>query len=144
MGEVYLGNPNLKKANTQIEFTKENVLEFLKCKDDPVYFARKYIKIVSLDEGLVPFNMYEFQERLIRNFHDNRFNICKMPRQTGKSTTCISYLLHYAVFNDNVNIAVLANKASTARDLLGRLHTCIRKLAKVDATRYYILEQRIS
>ena len=143
-GEVYLGNPNLKKANTQIEFTKENVLEFLKCKDDPVYFARKYIKIVSLDEGLVPFNMYEFQERLIRNFHDNRFNICKMPRQTGKSTTCISYLLHYAVFNDNVNIAVLANKASTARDLLGRLQACIRKLAKVDATRYYILEQRIS
>ena len=50
MGEVYLGNPNLKKANTQIEFTKENVLEFLKCKDDPVYFARKYIKIVSLDQ----------------------------------------------------------------------------------------------
>ena len=72
MGEVYLGNPNLKKANTQIEFTKDNVLEFLKCKDDPVYFARKYIKIVSLDEGLVPFNMYEFQERLIRNFHDNK------------------------------------------------------------------------
>ena len=61
MGEVYLGNPNLKKANTQIEFTKDNVLEFLKCKDDPVYFARKYIKIVSLDEGLVPFNMSSFK-----------------------------------------------------------------------------------
>ena len=59
---VYLGNPNLKKANTQIEFTQENILEFLKCKDDPVYFARKYIKIVSLDEGLVPFNLYDFQE----------------------------------------------------------------------------------
>ena len=130
MGEVYLGNPNLKKANTQIEFTKANVIEFMKCKDDPVYFARKYIKIVSLDEGLVPFNMYEFQERLIRNFHDNRFNICKMPRQTGKSTTCISYLLHYAVFNDNVNIAVLANKASTARDLLGRLQLAYENLPK--------------
>ena len=65
---VYLGNPNLKKANTQIEFTQENILEFLKCKDDPVYFARKYIKIVSLDEGLVPFNLYDFQEKLVRNF----------------------------------------------------------------------------
>jgi len=130
MSEVYLGNPNLKKANTLIEFTEENVIEFLKCKDDPVYFARTYIKIVSLDEGLVPFNMYPFQEKLIQNFHDSRFNICKMPRQTGKSTTCVSYLLHYAVFNDNVNIAILANKASTARDLLGRLQLAYENLPK--------------
>jgi len=130
MSEVYLGNPNLKKANTQIEFTEEQILEFLKCKEDPVYFARNYIKIVSLDHGLVPFNMYPFQEKLIQNFHDNRFNICKMPRQTGKSTTCVSYLLHYAVFNDNVNIAILANKASTARDLLGRLQLAYENLPK--------------
>ena len=130
MSEVYLGNPNLKKANTAIEFTEENVIEFLKCKEDPVYFARKYIKIVSLDEGLVPFDMYPFQEKLIQNFHDNRFNICKMPRQTGKSTTCVSYLLHYAIFNDNVNIAILANKASTARDLLGRLQLAYENLPK--------------
>ena len=130
MSEVYLGNPNLKKANTAIEFTQEQIIEFLKCKEDPVYFARNYIKIVSLDHGLVPFNMYPFQERLIQNFHDNRFNICKMPRQTGKSTTCVSYLLHYAVFNDNVNIAILANKASTARDLLGRLQLAYENLPK--------------
>ena len=82
INDVYLGNPNLKKANTQIEFTEDQVVEFLKCKEDPVYFARNYIKIVSLDEGLVPFNMYDFQEKLIRRFHENRFNICKMPRQT--------------------------------------------------------------
>ena len=125
---VYLGNPNLKKANTPIEFTEENVIEFVKCKNDPVYFARKYIKIVSLDEGLVPFNMYDFQEKLIHRFHENRFNICKMPRQTGKSTTCVAYLLHYSVFNDNVNIAILANKASTARDLLGRLQLAYENL----------------
>ncbi len=130
MSEVYLGNPNLKKANTQIEFTEENIIEFLKCKEDPVYFARNYIKIVSLDHGLVPFEMYPFQEKLIQRFHDNRFNICKMPRQTGKSTTCVSYLLHYAVFNDNVNIAILANKASTARDLLGRLQLAYENLPK--------------
>ena len=91
--DVYLGNPNLKKANTEIQFTEENVKEFLKCKDDPVYFARKYIKIVNVDEGLVPFNMWPFQEKLIKNFHKNRFNICMMPRQTGKSTTSVSYLL---------------------------------------------------
>ena len=127
---VYLGNPNLKKANTPIEFTQEQIIEFIKCKEDPVYFARNYIKIVSIDEGLVPFNMYPFQEKLIQNFHDNRFNICKMPRQTGKSTTCVSYLLHYAVFNDNVNVAILANKASTAQDLLGRLQLAYENLPK--------------
>jgi hypothetical protein len=127
---IYLGNPNLKRANTQIQFTEEQIIEFLKCKEDPVYFARNYIKIVSLDHGLVPFEMYPFQEKLIENFHKNRFNICKMPRQTGKSTTCVSYLLHYAVFNDNVNIAILANKASTARDLLGRLQLAYENLPK--------------
>ncbi len=126
--DVYLGNPNLKKANTAIEFTEDNIIEFMKCKEDPVYFAKNYIKIVSLDHGLVPFNLYPFQEKLIQNFHDKRFNICKMPRQTGKSTTCVSYLLHYAVFNDNVNIAILANKASTARDLLGRLQLAYENL----------------
>jgi hypothetical protein len=128
--DVYLGNPLLKKANTKIEFTQEQVAEFIKCKQDPVYFAKKYIKIVSVDEGLVPFNMYKFQEKLVKRFHKNRFNICLMPRQTGKSTTVVSYLLHYAVFNDNVNIGILANKAATARELLGRLQTAYENLPK--------------
>ena len=127
---VYLGNPNLKKANTAIEFTQEQILEFMKCKEDPVYFANNYIKIVSLDEGLTQFHPYHFQEKLINNFHGNRFNICKMPRQTGKSTTVVSYLLHYAVFNDSVNIGILANKAATARELLGRLQTAYENLPK--------------
>ena len=127
---VYLGNPNLKKANTPHEFTEEQVIEFIKCKNDPVYFAKKYIKIVSLDEGLTQFIPYDFQETLIKRFHENRFNICKMPRQTGKSTTSVSYLLHYAVFNDSTNIGILANKAATARDLLGRLQTAYENLPK--------------
>ena len=127
---VYLGNPNLKKANTPHEFTEEQVIEFIKCKNDPVYFAKNYIKIVSLDEGLTQFHPYDFQEKLIKNFHENRFNICKMPRQTGKSTTSVSYLLHYAVFNDSTNIGILANKAATARDLLGRLQTAYENLPK--------------
>ena len=127
---VYLGNPNLKKANTPIEFTQENIEEYLKCKSDPVYFAMNYVKIVTLDEGLKSFQPYDFQEKLINNFHDNRFNICKMPRQTGKSTTVISYLLHYVVFNDSVNVGILANKAATARELLGRLQTAYENLPK--------------
>ena len=128
--EIYLGNPNLKKANTEIEFSHDQVQEFIKCKLDPVYFARQYIKIVNVDEGLVGFDMWPFQEKLIERFHHNRFNICMMPRQTGKSTTSVSYLLHYAIFNDNVNIGILANKAATARDLLGRLQTAYENLPK--------------
>jgi hypothetical protein len=127
---VYLGNPNLKKANTEIEFTEEQISEFIKCKEDPVYFAKNYIKIINVDEGLVPFEMWPFQEKLISRFHENRFNICMMPRQTGKSTTSVSYLLHYAIFNDSVNIGILANKAQTARDLLGRLQTAYENLPK--------------
>ena len=130
MSDVYLGNPNLKKANTPIEFSSSNIEEFISCKDDPVYFAKNYVKIVSLDEGLTQFNPYNFQEKLIKNFHNNRFNICKMPRQTGKSTTVVSYLLHYAIFNDSVNIGILANKASTARELLARLATAYENLPK--------------
>ena len=128
--EIYLGNPNLKKANTQIEFTKENIEEYVKCKEDPVYFAKNYIKIITLDEGLQPFRPYHFQEELIENFHQQRFNICKMPRQTGKSTTVVAFLLHYAVFNSSVNIGILANKAATARELLGRLQIAYENLPK--------------
>jgi hypothetical protein len=128
--DVYLGNPLLKKANTPIEFTKEQVEEYIKCREDPVYFAQNYVQIVTLDHGLQPFKTYDFQEKLIKNFHENRFNICKMPRQTGKSTTCVSYLLHYAIFNDSVNIGILANKATTARELLARLATAYENLPK--------------
>ena len=128
--EQYLGNPNLKKANTAFEFTATQIEEFIKCKDDPVYFAKNYIQIVSLDSGLVPFEPYVFQEKLIKRFHEHRFNICMMPRQTGKSTTSVAYLLHYVVFNDSVNVGILANKAATARELLGRLQLAYENLPK--------------
>ena len=127
---IYLGNPNLKKANTPMEFTPVQIQEFVKCKGDPVYFCKNYIKIVSLDEGLVPFGMYDFQEEMVNRFHENRFNIAKLPRQTGKSTTVVSYLLHYIVFNDNVNIGILANKASTSRELLSRLQLAYENLPR--------------
>ena len=128
--DIYLGNPNLKKANVPQEFSKKNVAEYLKCQSDPVYFIKKYIKIVSLDEGVVPFNLYDFQEEMVGKFHDHRFNIAKLPRQSGKSTVVTAYLLWYAIFNDNVNIAILANKAATAREMLGRLQLSYENLPK--------------
>ena len=128
--DVYLGNPNLKKAGTPIQFTQEQINEWIKCKNDPIYFAMNYIQIISLDEGLVPFKMYDFQKDILRDFHENRFNIAKLPRQTGKSTTVVAYLLYYAIFYDSVNIGILANKASTARELLGRLQLAYENLPK--------------
>ena len=127
---VYHGNPNLKTANVPIEFTKEQIVEYQRCMNDPQYFVETYIKIVSIDHGLIPFKMYDFQKDLIGTFHKNRFTICKLPRQSGKSTTVLSYMLHYVVFNDNVNVAILANKAATSRDLLGRLQLAYENLPK--------------
>ena len=128
--QIYLGNPLLKKANVAHRWTKKQIAEYLECKKDPVYFALNYVKIVSVDEGLIPFRMYDFQQDLVKKFHENRFNIAKLPRQTGKSTVVVSYLLHFALFNDNSNIGILANKAATARDLLGRLQTAYENLPK--------------
>ena len=130
MEQNYLGNPNLKKANVQQEWTKEELQEYKRCMDDPQYFVEKYIMIVSLDEVLVPFKLYDFQKEMIGTFHNNRFTICKLPRQSGKSTTIIAYLLHYVLFNPTVNVAILANKAATARDLLGRLQLAYEHLPK--------------
>jgi hypothetical protein len=128
--DVYLGNPNLKKANTQQNFTKAQVAEYIKCRDNPVYFTGKYLKIVNVDAGLIPFKMYDFQKDMMWKFHQNRFNIAKLPRQSGKSTIVTTYLLHYALFNENVNIAILANKAATAREMLSRLQLSYENLPR--------------
>ena len=128
--DQYLGNPNLKKANTAIDFTPDEVAEVLRCSEDPVYFIKNYIKIVSLDKGLIPFDMYHFQEEMVSKFHDHRFNIAKLPRQSGKSTIVTSYLLWYVLFNPNVNVAILANKAATAREMLQRLQLSYENLPK--------------
>jgi len=116
-----LGNVLLKEAGINIKFTKEQVKEYMKCANDPIYFIEKYIKVVALDEGLVPFHLYNFQEDMVNKVHNNRFVIAKLPRQSGKSTTMIAYLLHYILFNQNMNVAVLANKQSVAKDILSRL-----------------------
>ena len=128
--DVYLGNPNLKKANIAQEFSPEEVQEYIKCSEDPTYFILNYIKIVSLDEGVIPFKMYDFQVDMVKSFHDNRFNIAKLPRQSGKSTIVTAYLLWYVLFNANVNVAILANKAATAREMLGRLQLSYENLPK--------------
>jgi hypothetical protein len=120
-------NPKLKRVGIEYNFTKDQVEEYLKCAADPIYFA-KYISIISLDRGLVPFEMYDFQKDMMRTFNDNRFVIVKCPRQVGKTTTAVAYLLWTILFKDSQNIAVLANKGQTARDILGKLQLAYENL----------------
>jgi len=126
--DSYRDNPLLKKAGVQIKFTQEQVEEYIKCAKDPVYFAERYIQIVNVDRGLMPFEMWDFQRDMIRLFHENRFVITKCPRQVGKTTTSVAYLLWLTLFSDTQNVAVLANKGSLARDILAKYQLAYENL----------------
>ena len=128
MSDTYLGNPNLKRSNVPIQFTDENVKEYIKCSKDAIYFITKYVQIVNIDKGLIPFDLYDFQEEMVNLFDMNRFVICKLPRQSGKSTTVTAYMLWLILFNDNQNIAILANKGALARELLGKIQLAYEHL----------------
>ena len=128
--KTYLGNPLLKSAYVPQNFSEEQVEEYIKCQQDPLYFVNKHVKIVSVDEGLIEFDVRDYQEDMINRFHNERFVICKMARQSGKSTTILAYLLHYILFNENVSVAVLANKKATAMELLGRLQLAYEHMPK--------------
>jgi len=121
MDSGYLGNSNLKKVGIDISFTEDQAQEFIRCAADPVYFIRQYVKIVNVDRGLIPFDMWSFQEQMVNDFHHNRFSICKMPRQVGKTTTTVGYMLWSILFNQDYTIGILANKGALAREILGRL-----------------------
>jgi len=127
---TYLGNPLLKSAYVHQDWTEEQVGEYVRCQQDPLHFISEHIKIVSVDEGLVDFDVRDYQEEMISRFHNERFVICKMARQSGKSTTILAYLLHYILFNENVSVAVLANKKATAMELLGRLQLAYEHMPK--------------
>ena len=121
MDDGYLGNARLKRIGTELSYTEEQVLEIAKCADDPVYFIKTYVKIVNVDRGLITFDMWDFQEDMVRTFHENRFTIAKMPRQVGKTTTTVGYMLWAAIFNEEYTIGILANKGQLARDILSRI-----------------------
>ena len=130
MRQGYNGNPNLPKDDYRHAFSQKELEEFVKCADDPVYFAITYMRIINVDRGLMPFEMWDFQQDMLNTFHNNRFSICKLPRQVGKTTTSVAFLLHYILFNENVNVAILANKAATAREIMGRLQLAFEYLPR--------------
>ena len=124
----YLGNPKLRRAYTQISVSQYEIDEFKKCHDDPIYFIRNYMKIIVLGKGIQPFTMWDFQEDMIRTFDTNRFVICKIPRQSGKTITTVGYLLHAILFNEQLNVAILAHKGSAANGILARLKLAYENL----------------
>jgi len=126
--DTYLANPNLKRAHVPIEFTSEQVEEVIKCSQDVVYFIENYVKIINLDEGLVPFNMYPFQQDMAKMITDNRFSVIKTCRQAGKTTTSAAVILWHVLFNESYTIAILANKLSTAREILSRVQRAYENL----------------
>lgn len=119
--DTYNGNALIKKAGVDQKYTIEELKEYKKCRDNPEYFIESYCKIVSLDEGLVKFKMYDYQKRMVKAFNKNRFVINLLPRQTGKSTIVAAYILHYAIFNPDKTIAIVANKGALSREILSRL-----------------------
>lgn len=126
--DTYQYNHLVKKDGVVQEWTQDEVLEYAKCMANPSYFAEAYIKIISLDKGLVPFNLYPYQERMFEEFNRNRFNIVLACRQSGKSISSVAYLLWYAIFHPEKTIAVLANKGSTSREMLGRITLMLENL----------------
>lgn len=117
----YLGNARLKRAGVEMSYTEDQLLEIAKCIEDPIYFIKNYVKIVNVDRGLVPFEMWPFQEQMVTTFHENRFSIAKMPRQVGKTTTAAGYMLWCVLFQENFSIAILANKGNLAQEILSRI-----------------------
>ena len=128
MSDFYLNNPNLKKANVNVPFTKEQVEEYVKCSKDPVYFIETHVRIINIDEGLIPFKPYDYQKKMISCFKDSRFSICKLPRQSGKSVTVTAFMLWLVLFHPEQSIAILANKERLARDLLGKIQLAYEHL----------------
>jgi hypothetical protein len=126
----YNGNQNLSSIHDKIEFSREQLLEYTRCATDKLYFIKKYVQIVNVDKGLVPFELWPFQEEIVELSDQERFVICKMPRQVGKTTTVAAILLHYVLFNENYSVAILANKLSQAREILGRIQMAFEHLPK--------------
>ncbi len=127
---TYLGNPQLKAVHVNLGFTQEQLNELVRCEEDPVYFIKTYMKIVHVDHGIIPFNLWDWQSDLINLYNNNRFVIAKIARQSGKSMVTVGYFLWYILFTTDVNVAILANKGDTARVLLARLQMAYLLLPK--------------
>ena len=130
MAEIYNSNANLKAAGISFQFTPDQVQEYIKCAQDPIYFIENYCYIVTLDYGLKLFKLYDCQKKKIDIIHNNRRVILMEGRQQGKTTSSAAYILWYTLFQANKQVAILANKAAAAREVLDRYQTMYEHLPK--------------
>ncbi len=126
----YKGNKNLRPRDFSIGYTEEQVNEYLRCEEDPIYFMKNYIKIVKLGVGQVLFDMYPFQEKMVHSLLNNRNSLFKLPRQSGKTTTTAAFAIHQAIFKDGYSILIAANKARTAIEIMKRIRDAFQSLPK--------------
>jgi len=124
----YLGNSHVKKDGVITPWTQDEIIEYKKCMENPVYFAKKYCKVIHLDRGLVNFELYPYQEEMFDHFNNNRFSIVLACRQSGKSISSVAYILWFSLFHSEKNIAILANKGATAREMLARVTLMLENL----------------
>ena len=124
----YNGKKTLKLPNLEIEATKEQEQKIIKCYTDIVYFCNNYVKIGTITDGIQLFKTYEYQNRMLHQYKDERFNIAMLPRQMGKSTVSMAFLLHYVLTNPDSTVAILANKERTAIEILSRLKFAYEQL----------------
>ncbi len=114
----------VKVAHTVDEYTPLQLSEFEKCADPdtgPAYFLANYFNIQHATKGKMLYKPFEYQERLIDSYHNHRFTINLMPRQTGKSTTAAGYLLWYAMFVPDSTILIAAHKSAGAQEIMSRI-----------------------
>ena len=116
----YNGNSLLKPIGFEMQYTVEQVKELMRCKEDPQYFIENYCYIVSLDQGLILFKLYDCQREKVDIIMNNRKVILMEGRQQGKTITSAACILHYTIFNSNKTVAILANKSTAAREVLNR------------------------
>jgi len=111
----------IKRPNIEIQYTEEQIMELIKCRDDVLYFTKNYVKIVTLDHGEVLFDPYEYQMDTLDLLQNNRFFIGLWARQSGKTTIVSDFALWYAIFNSNKNIGIVSNKESSAKRILDNI-----------------------
>ncbi len=123
MGQSLQGNLT-KKAHTKQKFTEEHILELNKCidpKSGPLYFLQNYCMIQHPTKGSMKFDMFKYQQGLVDTYHNNRFAIAMLPRQTGKTTCAAAYLIWYAMFVPDSQILIAAHKFTGAQDIMNRV-----------------------
>ena len=126
--EGYLGNTQIKRVGIETKYTEEELAEYMKCSKDPCHFIEQYTQIISLDEGMVPFKLRGYQDKLIQHYDNNRFSVVLASRQSGKSITSCAYLLWFLLFHPEVTVAVLANKGAIAREMIARIVTMLESV----------------